>query len=117
MLLPLINLAAKTPTKNTYQRIQSAVLEPLLAELQPPAASDPPRKRQKLETPQFTDLLSNACLDNPTKQGSQDKSKLRAGLLKLIFDIASNEGTKDANRRRLYAIWKANTEDEDDDEE
>jgi ribosomal RNA-processing protein 1 len=112
ILQPFITLAARTPTKTTYHRIQSALIDPLLAELQLVSSPrDPPNnKRQKLE---YADLLSNACTSNPAKEGVLQRSQLRTALLRQIFEIASEQETKDANRRRLYAVWKANSMDGD----
>lgn len=43
-----------------------------------------------------------------------DGAKLRQTLLRQMFDVASEEGTRDSNRRKMYAIFKAAKEDEDD---
>ena len=39
---------------------------------------------------------------------------LRKALLRQIFDVASEESTRDSNRRKMYGVFKAAKEDEDD---
>ena len=43
-----------------------------------------------------------------------DRSQLLKGLLEYIFEVASQEDSKDANRRKMYAICKANIDEDDD---
>ena len=42
-----------------------------------------------------------------------DKSSLRRVLLKLVFSVASEENTRDSNRRKLYKFWKSNLDDDE----
>lgn len=65
----------------------------------------------------YEDLLANACSVDSRKEGILSKVALRKKLLHRIFDIASQGATRDANRRKMYAIWKSNADDEDDEEE
>ena len=39
---------------------------------------------------------------------------LRQALLREMFEVASEGGTRDSNRRKMYALFKAAKEDEDD---
>ncbi|EJF67193.1 Nop52-domain-containing protein [Dichomitus squalens] len=115
LLAPFLALSARTPTSITLQRIQSALLEPLLTAFASRQDSDEPsRKRPRLSTPEFPNLAANACTTNPPKEGSLDPFALRKAVLKQVFDVASEPDTRDANRRKLYAFWKEHIEDEDD---
>lgn len=58
-------------------------------------------------------LISNSCVSNP-KDGVIGSAVLRKALLRQIFDVASEESTRDSNRRKMYAVFKAAKEDEDD---
>jgi len=117
ILKPFLLLASQTPTKTVYDRIESAVIHPLVAALRLPLSTQsdeepPSSKRQKLQSAEYTDLLSNACSTNPAG-GVLQRHELRRAFLRQIFDIASKQETRDANRRKLYALWKANSEDEE----
>ena len=115
VLEPFLSLAAKTPNKATYQQIQANLIDPLVSALSPPSESDEPPKPKRLKTSHaegFPYLLANSCFvpsDEPL-----DKSRLRKGVLEYIFEVASQEDSKDSNRRKLYAICKANIDEDDD---
>lgn len=122
LLNPYLNVAAHTPAKLTYQRIQSALIDPLLEALSiaPPVDEEnegPVRKRQRMSAGTYDDLLANACSVDPRTEGVLPRRQLKKLLLQRIFDVASQEQTRDANRRKMYAIWKSNAEEDDDDEE
>jgi len=113
---PFLSLAARTPNKVTYQQVQTNLIDPLLSALAPPPGSDEPPKRKRPKTNQtedtFPHLLANSCL-SPSNE-PLDKSRLRKGVLEYVFEVASQEDTKDSNRRKLYAICKANIDEDDD---
>ncbi|KAI0828946.1 Nop52-domain-containing protein [Trametes gibbosa] len=117
LLAPFFTLAARTPTNTTYQRVQSALLDPLYTALGASHDSDEPpsRKRPRLSAPTFSNLLSNACGTRPKVEGALSSSALKTSLLKRMFEVASEPDTRDANRRKLYALWKEHMEDEEDD--
>ena len=48
-------------------------------------------------------------------EGPVSVTILKRALLERIFNVASEEGTKDSNRRRLYAFWRTLAPDETDD--
>ncbi|KAF9041734.1 ribosomal RNA processing protein [Hymenopellis radicata] len=108
LVSPFLTVASRTPISTTYNRIQTALLTPLLSELssedRPPVA-----KRVRLE-PGASDgtyrhLLSNAC----ASCGDQDKLDepiLRGRLLRQIFNAASDPETRGSNRRKMYDLWK-----------
>ncbi|KAI0361012.1 Nop52-domain-containing protein [Trametes cingulata] len=116
LLSPFFTLAARTPTATTYQRIQSALLDPLYTALDTSHDSDEPpsRKRPRLSTPTFPNLVSNACTIRPKEEGALSSSALKKALLKQMFEAASEPDTRDANRRKLYALWKEHMEDDED---
>ncbi|KAI0756336.1 Nop52-domain-containing protein [Daedaleopsis nitida] len=118
LFAPFFTLAARTPTTVTYRRIQSALLDPLLTALasRHDAEEPPSRKRPRLSTPTYPNLLSNACATDPKSEGALSSSALRTVLLKQLFEVASEPETRDANRRRMYALWKENIEDDGDED-
>ncbi|KII93163.1 hypothetical protein PLICRDRAFT_87582 [Plicaturopsis crispa FD-325 SS-3] len=118
ILAPFLTLAARTPTSTTYKHIQSALFDSLFDALKPPPSEDSEsrsRKRPRLSTPTYPNLLPNACFTLPSPAGAMARSPLRKALLRKVFEVASQEDTRDANRRRMYGIWKNGMADEDDD--
>ncbi|KAJ6621185.1 nucleolar protein,Nop52-domain-containing protein [Mycena sp. CBHHK59/15] len=121
LLTPFFTLAARTPTTTTYKRIQSELFTPLLSALSssPHLDDQPPaQKRIRLDpsVQQYPALVSNACFDNPS-DGKIEGTILRTRLLRRVFDIASEPDTRDSSRRKMYALFKEATEDDDADEE
>ncbi|EPQ60352.1 hypothetical protein GLOTRDRAFT_113017 [Gloeophyllum trabeum ATCC 11539] len=62
LLSPFFILAARTPSNITYQRIQSALIDPLFAALKPVRVESESedtsrRKRQRLEEPDYSNLI------------------------------------------------------------
>lgn len=119
---PFFAVLARTPTNATLRRVQNAFLEPLLSALTIKADPDSDededgernRKRPKLSESQYENLLQNSCTDSP-EEGAIGKGMLKKTILKQTFDIASEESTRDANRRKLYAIVKSHADDDDED--
>jgi ribosomal RNA-processing protein 1 len=99
-------LAANTPNKVTYQQVQTNLIEPLLSALPPPGVPTPNE-----DVDHFSQLLKNSCLSPSDER--MDKRQLRKGLLEYMFEVASQEDTKDSNRRKLYAICKVNVDEDD----
>lgn len=120
LLAPFLDLAARTRSNITYERIYSAVLTPLFLSLQPLSYSDstsgqPTRKRPRLELlePRYETLAKCACLSDPKKEGAVSPGLLWKSLLRSMFDAASSPDARETNRRKLYAIWKAAMAEED----
>ncbi|CCL98081.1 uncharacterized protein FIBRA_00075 [Fibroporia radiculosa] len=113
---PFFTLAARTPSNASYQRIQSAFLEPLFSAFESPRDIDEPplRKRPRLSSPIYENIVVNACISNPKSEGVMAGPELRKALLKCMFEIASEQDTRDANRRKLYNLWKSKLEDDGD---
>jgi ribosomal RNA-processing protein 1 len=129
LLEPFFAVLARTPSKATYTHVQSAVLQPLLksfsAVLNPvsDAAEEreedddeaPPRKRPRLDTDADLINVCTQCALSPHSLRPEEPTLLYKALLKHVFDIASDSTTRDANRRRLYNLWKtARAEDDED---
>ncbi|KZT08541.1 Nop52-domain-containing protein [Laetiporus sulphureus 93-53] len=115
LLSPFFTLSARASTNVTYHRIESSLLDPLFAALKPLQADDEPpsRKRPRLTMPTYSNLVANACLSDPASEGAIDRANLRKALLRRMFDVASEQDTRDANRRKMYALWKSNMEEDD----
>jgi ribosomal RNA-processing protein 1 len=113
LIEPFLTLIARTPSNHTFDRVMSTVLEPLIQSLATVGSVEPPsKKRRRLLGNEITFVADNACTSNsPTA----DKSSVHQTLLKRVFSVASEQDTRDSNRRRLYKFWKSNLEDHDDD--
>jgi len=118
LIAPFLTLLARTPSNHTFERLMSAVLEPLIQSFAPPpgAAGEPPsKKRRRLLGTELSSLEHNSCISgSPTTSVETDKSSIHQALLKQVFAVASEQDTRDSNRRRLYKFWKSNLEDDDD---
>lgn len=111
LLSPFISLGAQTPTSTTYEHLQHALFQPLLAALVPPQISG--RKMARLSECQFTNVVSKACKCDSSVEGSMEVMKLRRAVLQMLFDVASAETTRDFNRRKMYALYREAVEDGD----
>lgn len=119
ILTPFFALAARTPNTTTYQRVQSEIFSPLFASLSPPdpQEDEPPSKRARIgPATSYSNLVSNACFDSP-KEGKMDGSVLQKRLLRRVFQEASEPETRDANRRKMYALWRDGADEGDDRDE
>jgi len=113
LIAPFLTLLARTPSNHTFERVMSAVLEPLIQSLAPPGSAEPPsKKRRRLLGNEMSFVADNSCV---ASLPSADKSSVHQALLKQVFSIASEQDTRDSNRRRLYKFWKSHLEDDDDD--
>ena len=122
LIAPFLTLLARTPSNHTFDRVTSAVLEPLVQSLAPTSSPEPPsKKRRRLLGTERSFVEDNACTSSsPTTTAAAaadtDKSALHQALLKQVFSVASERDTRDSNRCRLYKFWKSNLEDDDDDQ-
>lgn len=90
------------------------MLQPLFTSLSPVQQFEVGRKRKSsLIEPPCSHIVPNACLSNPQEEGKMTSHDLRKGLLKDLFDVASKPDTREANRRRLYAVWKEAVADDE----
>jgi len=113
ILSPFFTLAARAQTKTTYNHIQETIFDPLLAALKVPQPKDPNSKRPRLKA-SYTNLVSNLCVSHMKEGAVVDAAKVRKALLRRMFEVASEEGTRDSNRRKMYALFTTAREDEDD---
>jgi len=113
LLEPFILLMAQTPATAVYKRIHSVLLSPLLEVLGTTSRSDdePNSKRIRGDLDSYPELIANACFDDPPA-GRTDCAELKKRLLKRVFEIASHPETKDASRRKMYALWKERAEED-----
>ncbi|ETW86988.1 hypothetical protein HETIRDRAFT_306975 [Heterobasidion irregulare TC 32-1] len=117
VLSPFLSLSSRTISNTTYSRIQSAILDPLFQSLSTIRSDEPPSaKRRRVLEVDYASLLDNACMLDPKSEGKMERSPLRKALLRKLFDVASEQDTRDSNRRKLYSFWKSN-QDEDDEED
>jgi len=120
ILSPFLTLAARTPSNTTYLRLQTSLFNPLLSALflasvpsqdyLPNDSEQSQPKRSRVTDPNFQHLVHNSR-GRVSDTGAQAPRALRSGLLKEIFNVASREDTRDANRKKMYAIWKEGMED------
>ena len=107
LLSPYFTLAARTLSNITYQRIQSALIDPLFISLSSEDTDDSDNA--------YEHIVENSCSSNPREEGPLDQATLKKTLVKRLFDIASEQDTRDSNRRKLYAVWKTYIDDDADD--
>ena len=111
LISPFLTLLARTPSGHTFERVMSAVLEPLIQSLAPAGSDEPPsKKRRRLVGNEMSFVADNSRASNLS---TTDKSSLRRVLLKQVFLVAGEEDTRDSNRRRLYKFWKSNVDDDE----
>ena len=123
MLAALLVHSAPPESSRNYR---STGVSPTLS---PTDTDAPRRKRARIEPPELP--LASICLnarlgdddderkategqatadDDRTKNLPLDPVKLRKGLLKAMFDVASADDTKEASRKKMYREWKEATE-------
>ncbi|KAF9245817.1 Nop52-domain-containing protein [Melanogaster broomeanus] len=112
LLSPFITLAAYTPANTTYKHLQETLFQPLLTALQSRTLNA--RKRVQAPIPDYPNVLSNACTYAPTTDSPMEAGALREAILQKLFAAASAEDARDANRRKMYALYKNASEDDDD---
>lgn len=118
LLCPFLDLASRTNSSVTYQRVFNEIFHPLFAALKPPSVENPElriKKRPRLDDePGFEHVTENSCLEDPKKEGKAEKVQLRKALLRKMFDVASGPDARESNRRKMHAVWKAAMAEEDD---
>lgn len=113
---PFINLAARTPNKITFDRMQNALIVPLLdalaARLAVSSSTDDTelQRKRKRPTETYASLFDSVCKSQP-ENGSPDIREAAKNVLAAIFDAAGKEEAKDTNRRKMYVLWRTRTEE------
>ncbi|KAG8763949.1 hypothetical protein FRC11_008276 [Ceratobasidium sp. 423] len=120
LLKPFIHLSARTSNKITYGRMQTALFTPLLDALvthtTTPSAdvTNSQRRKRKRSSETYPNLIESVCKPKAQAEGTpsatnpQDVAK---EVLKVVFEAAGHTDTKDANRRKMYALWKERMEE------
>ncbi|KIJ53456.1 hypothetical protein M422DRAFT_222082 [Sphaerobolus stellatus SS14] len=110
VLYPFLMLAARTPSNTTFKRLQSSLFEPLFANLAA-AQSSSSSTNSTQRNVEFPALVANSRRDISSQSDAQSAPELLKTMYQTIFDVASHQDTRDSNRRKMYAIWKAGMED------
>ena len=84
-----------------YQRIQSALLNPLFSAL---SDQDLPDDDARMGENDFPTLVSNACLEKPKTEGPVERTELKKKLMRALLDMAESSDARDSNRRKLHAL-------------
>lgn len=113
LLHPFFDLASRTSSKVTYERIYTEVVDPLFKALKPVPRTPQTKRPKLLSSPTFENLLSNACFEDSKRKENMENSELYNLLLRKLFDVASGPDVKEVNRRKIYAVWKAAKAEED----
>jgi ribosomal RNA-processing protein 1 len=97
--------------------METVVINPLWSALAS-SGQEPPSKRRRVTAaspPTYSNIISkcgfaesSSSIEN-LKPATPDD--LRQAVLKAIFAVASQEETRDSNRKKLYAIWKTGMQD------
>lgn len=96
ILRPHIVLVARTRNSTLHRRLVESVFTPLLAALK--------------DGGEFENIAAKSTVDGE----EVDARGLRAALLRALFNEAAQESTIESNRRKLYALVRAEEDDEDD---
>jgi ribosomal RNA-processing protein 1 len=117
LLNPFFSFMAQTSNSTSYKRVQTSLLEPLLYALTETAQpeEEPSPKRARRDPDLYSNLVVNACIDDP-QAGGLEATVLKRKLLRTVFEVASRPETKDASRRKMYALWKEGAEEAEEDE-
>ncbi|KAB5594509.1 Ribosomal RNA-processing-like protein [Ceratobasidium theobromae] len=112
----------RTSNKITYGRMQTALFVPLLDALSARSSLsntdelDSQQRKRKRSSEIYPNLTESMCepgtenAGNHLAQAIKSPQDVTRDVLKAIFDAAGDADTKDANRRKMYALWKERTE-------
>jgi ribosomal RNA-processing protein 1 len=123
LLQPFITLLARTRTPQQYTRLQTTLFQPLLTSLSTASPSltplEPPTKRAKVvtDTPMYAHLMMGCCVGQKGVEGRVKPDELRRELLKRLFDAGSDVAATESGRRKIYALWREEGGDDDEDED
>ncbi|CAE6416586.1 unnamed protein product [Rhizoctonia solani] len=120
LLNPFIHLASRTSNKITYGRMQTTLFTPLLdtliAHTKTPGtdAVDSQQRKRKRSSEMYSNLVESVCKPEIQAEDTAPATSphdVAREVLKAIFDVAGQADTKDANRRKMYALWKGRMEE------
>ena len=111
LLEPFLALCAQTLSKVTFKRVQTSVLEPVIAAYSEENSAredekERPSKRSRMEKDTTYSGLGKASCLWSADEGRLDRPQILKGLRRAIFEVAGQHDTKDASRRKLYALCK-----------
>jgi ribosomal RNA-processing protein 1 len=113
LLDPFLSILGRTSSKHKYKQVQDAVLQPVFDSLSitPSSGSEDededPRPRKRSRPDPDASLTHLRMRSVGAQMGAPaELPALRQALSKRVFEVASSEGTRDANRKRLYAFLK-----------
>lgn len=120
LLNPFFILAAQTPSTVTYQRVESALFGPLFTALTSGPDEDVTSSSKRVRRPvvdelDYPYLIANSCMCDPKTEGQLRSELLKKKMLRVVFDVASRTDTRDANRRKLYSLWKRAADEDGED--
>ncbi|WFD36746.1 hypothetical protein MCUN1_003633 [Malassezia cuniculi] len=112
LIMPFVELAAKSTSRAMHERVMNTVIEPLLEDFERIERVATSRKKQRVEVEtRFNSIIgamNDVDGDAKTKAG-----RVRHEILHTLFTVASGEDTYAPSRRRLYALWQAELDDDD----
>jgi ribosomal RNA-processing protein 1 len=138
LIRPFFAIACQSTTKVKCLHVQNTVIVPLFVDLQTASGASskaggkdaeigtpPAQKRPRLDAPSgatYPHVCTGSTVTDVEKgvtDGARNMlpGEVRKKLLAVLFEMASAGETRDANRRRLYAVWKEMKADDDDDED
>ncbi|KAG8892133.1 hypothetical protein FRC01_014329 [Tulasnella sp. 417] len=126
VIQPFLVFAARTPVKASVPRLQDTVFQPLTSALTQVTSEEPPAKRPRLSgassPPDLSTVIARSTLDHsryyPPKKTTATSTldsepsepvEIRKAILKAILDIGGQSETREHNRKKLFAFWKAAT--------
>ncbi|KAJ3977866.1 Nop52-domain-containing protein [Lentinula raphanica] len=117
ILSPFFNLVTQTPLATTYNHIQSSLFQPLLSSFSLIEGDESrARKRRRVDNGSsgiYSSIITNSCLDDASLEVKLSPKMLRRKILRRLFETASSVKTRDANRRKIYALWRAENDDDE----
>ncbi|KAG9041229.1 hypothetical protein FS837_012531 [Tulasnella sp. UAMH 9824] len=126
VIQPFLDFAARTPVKASVPRLQDAVFQPLTTALTQATSDEPPTKRPRLSAgsspPDLSTVIARSTLEHsrhyPPKTSistsaldskPSEPTEIRKAVLKAILDVGGQSETREYNRKKLFAFWKAAT--------
>lgn len=115
-MYPFFHTLTKCPNKNTYTRIYEFSFQRLFEFLEPQSSSQsrPSKRRRKVEKKVESAFdLDKITLTSPSSSSSESPKsvdEVLKALRQAFFDYGAKEDTVDANRKRMYAVWRAGEE-------
>jgi ribosomal RNA-processing protein 1 len=74
-------------------------------------AEERPKKRAKIDEPMYSHVVMRCTPDVRAEKSMPDE--LRNGVLKAMFQAATEEEAVESNRRKIYKLWREEGGDDD----